>query len=119
LIPYAEPVGFATRSVDGNDAWDVYHSARWARATALSGRPVFLDCITFRSGTYSSHFGETRPGIEKDLAEWERCDPLKRMAEWLIESGAASLAELERLGEEEEKRILEAFNQVSAEVKGN
>ncbi|HLN83405.1 MAG TPA: thiamine pyrophosphate-dependent enzyme, partial [Candidatus Binatia bacterium] len=28
LTPYAEPFGFATRSVDGNDALDVYHSAR-------------------------------------------------------------------------------------------
>ena len=42
LIPYAEPFGFATRNVDGNDALDVYHAARWARATALGGQPVFL-----------------------------------------------------------------------------
>ncbi len=60
LIPYAEPFGFAARTVDGNDALDVYHSARWARATALAGQPVFLDCITFRTGLYSSHFGEVR-----------------------------------------------------------
>jgi pyruvate dehydrogenase E1 component alpha subunit len=119
LIPYAKPFGFATRRVDGNDAWDVYHSTRWARATALAGQPVFLDCITFRSGTYSSHFGETRPGIAKDLSEWERRDPLKTMAAWLIASGATSAAELERVGQEEEKGIMEAFNQVAAEVKGN
>jgi len=50
LIPYAEPFGFATRNVDGNDALDVYQSARWARATALGGQPVFLDCFTFRVG---------------------------------------------------------------------
>lgn len=119
LIPYAEPFGFATRSVDGNDPWDVYHSARWARATALAGQPVFLDCITFRSGTYSSHFGETRPGIEKQLVEWEQRDPLKRMAEWLMDSGLASAPDLERVRQEEEQRINEAFNQVLAEVKGN
>ena len=119
LIPYAEPFGFATRSVDGNDPWDVYHSARWARGTALGGQPVFLDCITFRSGTYSSHFGETRPGIEKQLAEWEQRDPLKRMAEWLMGSGLASTPDLERVRQEEEQRINEAFNQVLTEVKGN
>ena len=119
LIPYAEPFGFATRRVDGNDPWDVYHSSRWARAIALAGQPVFLDCITFRTGTYSSHFGETRPGIERDLSEWERRDPLKRMAEWLISSGVTSATELERVGQEEKKRLLEAFNQVLAEVKGN
>lgn len=47
LIPYAEPFGFATRKVDGNDPWDVYHSARWARATALSGQAVFLIALLF------------------------------------------------------------------------
>jgi hypothetical protein len=41
------------------------------------------------------------------------------MGEWLIDSGAASAAGLEHVGQEEEKRITEAFNQVSAEVKGN
>ena len=69
LIPYAEPFGLASRQVDGNDALDVYQAARWARATALGGQPVFLDCLTFRVGLYSSHFGEVRPGIENDIAE--------------------------------------------------
>jgi TPP-dependent pyruvate/acetoin dehydrogenase alpha subunit len=116
LIPYAEPFGFAARKVDGNDPWDVYHSARWARATALGGQAVFLDCITFRSGTYSSHFGETRPAIEKDLAEWEKRDPLKRMADWLTHRGHASAEDFEIVQEEEERRIQEAFNQVLAET---
>ena len=116
LIPYAEPFGFATRKVDGNDPWDMYHSARWARATALNGQPVFLDCITFRSGTYSSHFGETRPEIDKDLAEWGKRDPLKRMADWLIGRGFVSAQDLERVGQEEEQRIQEGFNQVLAET---
>jgi pyruvate dehydrogenase E1 component alpha subunit len=116
LIPYAEPFGFAGRTVDGNDALDVYHAARWARAAALGGLPVFLDCMTFRTGLYSSHFGEVRTGIEADLAEWNRRDPLKRMAEWLVGHGLASQQELERVRQEEEKRIQEAFNQVLAEL---
>ena len=117
LIPYAEPFGFAAREVDGNDALDVYHSARWARSTALSGQPVFLDCITFRLGLYSSHFGEVRQGIEADLAEGDRCDPLKRMAEWLIEHDATSAQDLSRLRQEEEQRIEETFEQVAGEMK--
>jgi TPP-dependent pyruvate/acetoin dehydrogenase alpha subunit len=116
LIPYAEPFGCAARPVDGNDALDVYHSARWARVTALDGQPVFLDCITFRTGLYSSHFGEVRPGIEADLAEWDRRDPLKRMAEWLITHAVASADDLERLRQAEEKRLEETFNQVLAET---
>ena len=117
LIPYAEPFGFATRSVDGNDVWDVYHSARWARGTALAGQPVFLDCLTFRAGLYSSHFGEVRPGVEQELSEWETRDPLKRMADWLIGNGLASAGDLQRLRQEEEQRIEDTFKQVAAEVR--
>jgi pyruvate dehydrogenase E1 component alpha subunit len=118
LIPYAEPFGFAARTVDGNDALDVYHSARWGRATALSGQPVFLDCITFRTGLYSSHFGEVRPGIEADLAEAERRDPLKRMGDWLIAQGLATTEDLEILTQEEDRRLEETFAQVAPETKG-
>jgi TPP-dependent pyruvate/acetoin dehydrogenase alpha subunit len=118
LAPYAAPFGFATREVDGNDPWDIYHAARWARATAVGGQSVFLDCITFRSGTYSSHFGETRPGIEKEIAEWEERDPLKRIAGWLIDHGFASAQDFQRAREDEEQRIQEAFRQVIAEIKG-
>lgn len=115
LIPYAEPFGFATRQVDGNDALDVYHAARWARATALSGQPVLLDCITFRHGLYSSHFGEVRPGIEKELAEAEKRDPLKRLGDWLIANGLVSADDLEGLQREEEQRVEAAFNAVRGE----
>ncbi len=117
LIPYAEPFGFATRNVDGNDALDVYQAARWARATALSGQPVFLDCFTYRLGLYSSHFGEVRPEIENELAEWAERDPLKRMADWLIEHDAASTDDLERMRQEKETRIEETFEEVLCEVK--
>src|SRR3989304_2632378 len=117
LIPYAEPFGFAARSVDGNDALEVYNAARWARATALNGQPGFLDCITFRAGLYSSHFGEVRPGIEGDLAEWEKRDPLRQMADWLIGNGLASPDDLEQLRRGEEQRIEESFKIVFAELR--
>ena len=117
LIPYAEPFGFAARSVDGNDPLDVYHSTRWARETALVGQPVFLDCMTFRIGTYSSHFGETRPDIEREMEKWKARDPIVRMAEWLTSHDLASAGELERFGREEQERIESAFQQVLQEVK--
>jgi TPP-dependent pyruvate/acetoin dehydrogenase alpha subunit len=115
LIPYAVPFGFAAREVDGNDALDVYQSARWARATALGGQPVLLDCLTFRLGLYSSHFGEVRPGIEKELAEAEKLDPLKRLGDWLIANNLASAEDLEKLQRDEEQRVDAAFNFVRGE----
>ena len=116
LTPYAEPFGFATRSVDGNDALDVYHSARWARATARDGQPVFLDCLTLRLGLYSSHFGEVRgAGVENDLAEWQTRDPLKRMADWLMRNGSARNEDIARIEQEEEEKIEAAFDTVRGE----
>jgi TPP-dependent pyruvate/acetoin dehydrogenase alpha subunit len=117
LIPYAEPFGFATRQVDGNDALDVYHAARWARGTAVGGQPVFLDCLTFRLGLYSSHFGEVRPGVEKELAEAEQRDPLKRLADWLLGNGLAQADDFEQLQRDEEQRIEAAFDAVRGEGK--
>jgi TPP-dependent pyruvate/acetoin dehydrogenase alpha subunit len=58
-----------------------------------------------------------RPGIENDLAEWSQRDPLKRMADWLIEHGIASTEDLERLRQEEETMLEKTFIQVLAEVK--
>ena len=117
LIPYAEPFGFATRNVDGNDALDVYHAARWARTTALGGQPVFLDCFTFRIGLYSSHFGEVRSSIEGELAEWEARDPLKRLGDWLVGNRFVSADDLQKMQQEEEQRIEETFKQVTVEMK--
>jgi TPP-dependent pyruvate/acetoin dehydrogenase alpha subunit len=116
LLPYAEPFGFAGRAVDGNDALDVYHSARWARSTALEGKPVFLDCMTFRTGLYSSHFGEVRPGVEADLAKAEQRDPLKRMADWLIAHASAAADDIERLRRAEDERLEQIFMKVLGEV---
>ena len=117
LIPYAEPFGFATRNVDGNDALDVYHAARWARTTALGGQPVFLDCFTFRLGLYSSHFGEVRSSIEVELAEWEARDPLKRLGDWLVGNRFVSADDLQKMQQKEEQRIEETFKQVTVEMK--
>jgi len=116
LSPYAEPFGFATRTVDGNDVLDVYRSAQWARATARDGQAVFLDCMTFRLGLYSSHFGEMRgAGVEKEFAEWETRDPVKRMADWLIDRGMTTADELTRLQRDEERGIETAFDTVRSE----
>jgi TPP-dependent pyruvate/acetoin dehydrogenase alpha subunit len=58
-----------------------------------------------------------RPGIENDLAEWSQRDPLKRMADWLIEHGIAFTEDLDRLRQEEEIMLEKTFKQVLAEVK--
>jgi len=58
-----------------------------------------------------------RPEIKNELAEWAERDPLKRMADWLIEHDAASTDDLERLRQQEETRLEETFKEVLGEVK--
>jgi TPP-dependent pyruvate/acetoin dehydrogenase alpha subunit len=74
--------------------------------------------MTFRLGLYSSHFGEVRGvGIKQELAEGELRDPLKRMADWLIDRGMTTHDELARLQRDEEQKIEESFNTVRSEVR--
>ena len=77
---------------------------------------MFLDCLTFRMGLYSSHFGEVRRGIENDLAEAAKRDPLIRLGDWLIGTGMASTDDLERLQRDEEQRVEAAFETVRSEI---
>ncbi len=94
LAPYVAPYGFVTRPVDGNNAFDVFHSMAWARAEALAGRPAMLDCETYRMGGYSSHFGEPRTGIDGELAAWRARDPIAFIEEWLERHGGMAKREI-------------------------
>jgi TPP-dependent pyruvate/acetoin dehydrogenase alpha subunit len=112
LEPYVRPYGFVTRPVDGNDAFDVFHSMRWARAEALAGRPAMLDCHTFRMGGYSTHFGEPREGIEDELAAWRERDPILLIERHLIAAGTPE-SEIIRWRAQEREDIEAAWRKVS------
>jgi TPP-dependent pyruvate/acetoin dehydrogenase alpha subunit len=58
-----------------------------------------------------------RRGIENEIAEWEKHDPLKRLGEWLIANRLASADDLQRMRQEVEQRIEETFKRVAAEMK--
>jgi len=56
-----------------------------------------------------------RPGIENDLAEAAKRDPLPRLGDWLIGNGLADAAALEQLQRDEEARVEAAFETVRGE----
>jgi TPP-dependent pyruvate/acetoin dehydrogenase alpha subunit len=115
LAPYVEPYGFATRPVDGNNPFDVFHSMAWARLEALAGRPAMLDCYTYRMGGYSSHFGEPRSGIDDELAAWRARDPIAFMERWLEQFGGLSAKTLAALREEENAALAAAWHRLTGE----
>jgi pyruvate dehydrogenase E1 component alpha subunit len=112
LEPYVRPYGFVTRPVDGNDAFDVFHSMEWARGEALAGRPAMLDCHTFRMGGYSTHFGEPRAGIDDELAAWRARDPIL-LLERSLEAAGTPASEIARWREQERAEIEAAWKKVS------
>jgi len=114
---YAEAFGLATRQVEGNDAFDVYHSTRWARAQALSGRPAYLDCVTFRTAIYSTQFGEPRRKNPPDIESWKERDPLDRMARWLVANDAGTPERLEQLRERLQSEVEQALEMSLGELR--
>jgi len=114
---YAEAFGLLARQVDGNDAFDVYHSTRWARDRALSGRPVYLDCVTFRTAIYSTQFGEPRRKNPPDTDSWKGRDPVARMAEWLLSNGGRTPDQLSKLREEVALEVEQSLEIVLSEIR--
>jgi pyruvate dehydrogenase E1 component alpha subunit len=85
--------------VDGNDVVAVYAAARAAVERARRGEgPTLIECRTFR---WRGHVGasfDLDVGVERrgELAEWLPRDPLRRLAEELIERGVADLEQREQ-----------------------
>jgi acetoin:2,6-dichlorophenolindophenol oxidoreductase subunit alpha len=85
-----------TLQADGNDAIDVYQTARAAVARCRSGKgPVFIELKTYRmrghvgpdDNVQGSHI-DIRPKAE--IERWRRKDPLKRLRAALREGNAVS-----------------------------
>ncbi len=115
-VEYAEAFGLLTRQVDGNDAFDVYHSTRWAREQALSGRPVYLDCATFRTAIYSTQFGEPRRKNPPNIEQWKARDPVTRMAKWLVSHCVSTPDQLRTLQEEVALEVEQSMDTVLREI---
>ena len=85
--------------VDGNDAVAVYQAAAQAVEKARRGEgPSLLECRTFRwrghvGASYDMDVGVKRRG---ELAQWMPQDPIRKVADRLVERGAGDLAERER-----------------------
>jgi len=86
-------------AVDGNDVAAVYTAAQAAVERARGGGgPSLIECRTFRwrghvGASFDLDVGVARRG---ELAEWLPLDPLRRLADQLMERGVADLAHRER-----------------------
>jgi len=85
----AEAFGLLTIEVDGQNVREVYETARRMVERARRGEgPAFLLCHTYRY--LGHHVGDVSRDYyrsKEEEVEWKtNCDPLKMLADWLIEN---------------------------------
>ena len=97
----ARAFGIEVHEVDGQDAREVYATAmELVRRTRAGEGPFFLLCNTYRF--HGHHVGDInrayyRPKEEEELWKTER-DPLKILADWMIDEGITDTSLLEQIG---------------------
>lgn len=96
--------------VDDNDALAVYEAAGEAVARARRGDGPSL--IEVKTDRYFGHF-QGDPELYRPKGEVEglrQNDPIRKLREHIINTGAATAAELDRLDQEAEAKVMEAFD---------
>lgn len=96
--------------VDDNDALAVYEAAGEAVARARRGDGPSL--IEVKTDRYFGHF-QGDPELYRPKGEVEglrQNDPIRKLREHIINTGAATVAELDRLDQEAEAKVMEAFD---------
>ncbi len=105
---HGQPYGMASQIVDGNDALAVLEAGRGAVARACNGEgPTIVECLTYRlRGHYVGDPETYREAGE--LAEWRDKDPIRRLADLLVQRGSATHHEVEAMEASARARVEEA-----------
>jgi len=113
---YAEAHCVPWQRVDGNDVAAVAHATERAfAAIRAGGGPQFLEMVTYR---WRGHVGPSEDedvGVKRkdDLAVWKGRDPIRRLADALMDGGRLSEAELEHLWAAARDQVRAAWDQAS------
>lgn len=109
LADRAMGYGIAGASVDGNDVFEIYESARIAIEQARKGKgPTLLNCRTYRIlGHYVGDPG-TAYRRDEEVNAAKRRDPIGRFRKKLLESGVLTETAARSINNEVMKEIIEA-----------
>jgi pyruvate dehydrogenase E1 component alpha subunit len=104
----ATAYGIPGVTVDGNDVIAVFEATREAVERARSGGgPSIVECRTFRMTGHSAH--DDAGYVPKELfEEWAKKDPIQRFQKQLLEEGAVTEGEIEKMEKEIEEVIDDA-----------
>ena len=101
--------GIASLRVDGNDFLAVYASSKWAAERARSNLgPTLIEWVTYRAGPHSTSDDPSKYRPADDWMHFPLGDPIDRLKQHLIVTGAWSEAEHESASKELEAQVTAA-----------
>jgi 2-oxoisovalerate dehydrogenase E1 component alpha subunit len=107
--------GVPALRVDGNDFLAVYAATRWAAERARSDLgPTLIELVTYRAEGHSTSDDPSkyRPADEASL--WPLGDPIRRLEQHLVRSGALTEADVEALRAEAKATVQAAGKEAEA-----
>lgn len=113
---FAAAHGIPWRRVDGNDLVAVAEATGQALERVRDGAgPWFLELVTYR---WRGHVGPREDddvGVKRkdDLASWKLRDPIRRLADALMDAGRLSEVELETLWADVRAEVAQAWDQAA------
>ncbi len=103
--------GMASVVADGMDVLSVYQAVSEAIARARRGEgPTIVECKTYRFRGH--HEGDPKKGetyrTKEEMQEWEKRDPIQKLADKIVKDGKANQAELDKIKQETIKEVGDA-----------
>jgi pyruvate dehydrogenase E1 component alpha subunit len=103
--------GMSSVVADGMDVLSVYQAVSEAAARARHGEgPTIVECKTYRFRGH--HEGDPKKGetyrTREEMQEWEKRDPIQKLADKIIKDGKATQSELDKIKQETIKEVEDA-----------
>lgn len=92
----AEAYGIPGVNIDGNNVFEVYETAQWARGHARETGPVLIIANTYRYKGHSKS-DANRYRTKEEIEEWKQVDPLPRMRKVLEDEKIFTKKELDAM----------------------
>lgn len=103
LYRRAAGYGFPGVRVDGNDVLAVKAVTDWAMERARRGEgPTLIEAYTYRMGAHTTSDDPTKYRRAEELDAWRAKDPIERVRNYLLRTGAIDQAWLDALDAESE-----------------
>lgn len=112
IARYAEAHCMPNWTVDGNDVVATSRVCREAFTHARAGHgPAFIEAVTYRWRGHVGHREDLDVGVKRseDLVAWKKRDPIRRLADSLLQTGILTSEVLEHMGEEVAAEVDEAL----------